>query len=182
MLRLTGRRADGWLPSLGYLQPGDLARGNEVIDEAAVSAGRVPAAVRRLLNVNGSFSARSRGPLQGPPEQWAEELAGMALADGVSGFVLGADDPDALRAFAAEVAPAVRELVAAERQALAAGPVGGVAAGAGPVGGVAAVPARRRRPRPRCPARAVPPRPPPPRARPSSLLSAWSRPPTSGSA
>src|SRR4051795_7581988 len=31
MLALTGRRADGWLPSLGYLQPGDLAAGNVLI-------------------------------------------------------------------------------------------------------------------------------------------------------
>jgi alkanesulfonate monooxygenase SsuD/methylene tetrahydromethanopterin reductase-like flavin-dependent oxidoreductase (luciferase family) len=115
MLRLTGRRADGWLPSLSYLQPGDLARGNETIDEAARAAGRPPAAVRRLLNIGGSFGARSRGPFDGPPEQWVEEVAGLALGDGVSGFVLGSDDPDALRTFAAEVAPAVRELVRAER-------------------------------------------------------------------
>ncbi|MFC3689637.1 LLM class flavin-dependent oxidoreductase [Aquipuribacter hungaricus] len=122
MLRLTGRRADGWLPSLGYLQPGDLARGNEVVDEAAAGAGRSPADVRRLLNVSGSFSTRSRGPLAGPPGQWAEELAGMTLADGVSGFVLAGDDPDVLRTFAAEVAPAVRELVEAERSAPRPGP------------------------------------------------------------
>ena len=38
-------------------RPGDLARGNEVVDEAAVAAGRSPEDVRRLLNVNGSFSA-----------------------------------------------------------------------------------------------------------------------------
>ena len=42
MLRLIGRSADGWLPSLLYLQPGDLARGNAVIDEAATEAGRDP--------------------------------------------------------------------------------------------------------------------------------------------
>jgi alkanesulfonate monooxygenase SsuD/methylene tetrahydromethanopterin reductase-like flavin-dependent oxidoreductase (luciferase family) len=115
MLRLTGRRADGWLPSLSYLQPGDLAEGNRTIDEAARAADRPPAAVRRLLNIGGSFGARSRGPFDGPPEQWVEEVAGLALTDGVSGFVLGTDDPDALRTFAAEVAPAVRELVQAER-------------------------------------------------------------------
>lgn len=28
MLALTGRSADGWLPSMGYLKPGDLAAGN----------------------------------------------------------------------------------------------------------------------------------------------------------
>ena len=38
MQRLIGRKGDGWLPSLSYLQPGDLAKGNVVIDEAAASA------------------------------------------------------------------------------------------------------------------------------------------------
>ena len=51
MLALTGRKGDGWLPSLSYLEPGDLAAGNAAIDEAAVAAGRDPAAIRRLLNV-----------------------------------------------------------------------------------------------------------------------------------
>ncbi|CAL9626670.1 LLM class flavin-dependent oxidoreductase [Streptomyces sp. enrichment culture] len=58
MLALTGRRADGWLPSLGYLGPGDLAAGNAVIDEAAQEAGRSPSDVRRLLNINGRFAPR----------------------------------------------------------------------------------------------------------------------------
>ncbi|MEK8105987.1 LLM class flavin-dependent oxidoreductase [Micromonospora sp. M12] len=42
MLQLTGRRADGWLPSLSNLQPGDLAKGNATIDDAAQEAGRSP--------------------------------------------------------------------------------------------------------------------------------------------
>jgi alkanesulfonate monooxygenase SsuD/methylene tetrahydromethanopterin reductase-like flavin-dependent oxidoreductase (luciferase family) len=116
MLALTGRRADGWLPSLGYLQPGDLAAGNAIIDEAAREAGRSPSDVRRLLNVNGRFAPTGSGPLQGPAEQWAEELADLALTEGVSTFIVGTDDPDDLRRFAAEVAPAVRDLVTAERR------------------------------------------------------------------
>ena len=115
MLALTGRAADGWLPSLGYLKPGDLAAGNKVIDEAAQEAGRSPGQIRRLLNVSGQFGPASRGPLDGPADQWAEELAGLALSDGISAFIVASDDPDDLRRFAAEVAPAVRELVAAER-------------------------------------------------------------------
>jgi hypothetical protein len=77
----------------------------------------------------------SRGPLQGPAEQWAEELADLALSDGISAFILGSDDPDDLRRFAGEVAPAVRELVVAERApgrspVPAAAPVAGQAASA----------------------------------------------------
>ncbi|MFJ6169298.1 LLM class flavin-dependent oxidoreductase [Micromonospora orduensis] len=116
MLALTGRRADGWLPSLGYLQPGDLAKGNAIIDDAAREAGRSPRDVRRLLNISGTFSPVGRGQLNGPAEQWARELADLALGDGVGTFILASDDPDDLRRFAGEVAPAVRELVAAERE------------------------------------------------------------------
>ncbi|MGV9212925.1 LLM class flavin-dependent oxidoreductase [Micromonospora sp. RB23] len=115
MLALTGRRADGWLPSLGYLEPGDLARGNTIIDDAAQEAGRSPADVRRLLNISGTFATVGRGPLHGPAEQWARELAELALGEGIGTFILASDDPDDLRRFAGEVAPAVRELVAVER-------------------------------------------------------------------
>jgi alkanesulfonate monooxygenase SsuD/methylene tetrahydromethanopterin reductase-like flavin-dependent oxidoreductase (luciferase family) len=115
MLNLTGRKADGWLPSLPYLKPGDLAAGNAAIDEAATEAGRDPAEIRRLLNVSGSFSSTDSGPLDGPPAQWVEELTRLALEYGIGTFILMADDADALETFAAEVAPAVREQVAAER-------------------------------------------------------------------
>ena len=42
MLRLTGRLADGWLPSLGYVTPADLAGMNAIIDEAAEAAAAAP--------------------------------------------------------------------------------------------------------------------------------------------
>ncbi|MBO9555306.1 LLM class flavin-dependent oxidoreductase [Cellulomonas sp.] len=115
MLRLVGTKADGWLPSLGYLQPGDLARGNTAIDDAARAAGRDPREIRRLLNVNGSFSPASQGGLVGPVSQWVDELVRLALEDGVATFILGTDDPRDIRLFAEQVAPAVREAVAAER-------------------------------------------------------------------
>ncbi|GMA22996.1 hypothetical protein GCM10025864_07550 [Luteimicrobium album] len=133
MLRLTGSRADGWLPSMGYLQPGDLARGNAVIDEAAQAAGRDPREVRRLLNVNGRFrpdgagsgTTHGGGAIDGPVAHWVDELVQLALEDGVGTFILGSDDPHDLTIFAQEVAPAVREQVAAERASsgTATGPV-----------------------------------------------------------
>ncbi len=97
MLKLAGRKGDGWLPSLPYLQPGDLPRGNGVIDQAAGSAGRDPREITRLLNVTGRESA--------------DDLARLALEDGISTFIVMGDDPDGLRSFATEVAPAVREQV-----------------------------------------------------------------------
>ncbi|MCR2817801.1 LLM class flavin-dependent oxidoreductase [Microbacterium sp. zg.Y1090] len=101
MLRLTGRKADGWLPSLSYMQPGDLAAGNARIDDAAAAAGRHPGEVRRLLNISGGESA--------------EQLVELALGDGMSAFIVSSDDPAMLERFAAETIPVVREAVAAER-------------------------------------------------------------------
>ncbi len=117
MLRLTGRLGDGWLPSLGYLQggPADLAEMNRHIDEGATEAGRDPAAIRRLLNINGRFSSSRQGFLVGPSEQWAEELAGLTLEHGITGFILAADDAVTIETFATDVAPATREMVATER-------------------------------------------------------------------
>jgi alkanesulfonate monooxygenase SsuD/methylene tetrahydromethanopterin reductase-like flavin-dependent oxidoreductase (luciferase family) len=117
MLQLTGRVADGWLPSLAYLQggPADLAEMNKQIDEGAAAAGRDTAAVRRLLNVSGQFAPSGRNLLSGPPQQWAEQLAEIALTHGISGFILAADDAPTIELFAAEVAPATRELVATAR-------------------------------------------------------------------
>ncbi|MEJ7651136.1 MAG: LLM class flavin-dependent oxidoreductase [Nakamurella sp.] len=117
MLELTGRVADGWLPSLAHLPEGGLAQGQARIDEAAAAAGRLPSEIRRLLNVGGSFQAHGDGMLQGPVQQWVEQLSRLVLQDGVDTFILATDDPDDLRRFAGEVAPAVRELVEIERAA-----------------------------------------------------------------
>ena len=106
MLALTGRKGDGWLPSYGYMKPGDLGRGNAAIDEAAESVGRDPREIRRLLNI---------GVLSTDPDEFAERLTRLALDDGIGTFILAGDDPGLLRAFGEDIAPAVRELVARER-------------------------------------------------------------------
>ena len=145
MLRLVGRKADGWLPSLGYLQPGDLARGNATIDEAATAAGRDPREIRRLGNISGRFSPTPGDGLDGPPEQWVDALVRYALEDGIGTFVLASDDPATIRTFAEQVAPAVRDVVAAERASsgTSTGPARAAAALAKRVDGIAydAVPA-----------------------------------------
>ena len=126
MLRLTGAKADGWLPSQSYLELDDLPDMNARIDEAAIRAGRRPEEIRRLINVNGSFDGGG-GFLEGPPEQWAEQLAHLTLTTGMSAYILAVRSGSDLRRFAEEVAPAVRELVADARgapgQAPPAGPV-----------------------------------------------------------
>ena len=93
MLRLTGRKGDGWLPSLAYLKPGDLERGNAIIDEAAIGVGRDPREVRRMLNIGGRFERERSDRLSGPPSAWVEDLLELAVGDGVSTFILAGDDP-----------------------------------------------------------------------------------------
>ncbi|HWD95339.1 MAG TPA: LLM class flavin-dependent oxidoreductase, partial [Acidimicrobiales bacterium] len=116
MLALTGRTADGWLPSLGYIKPEEISGANAIIDDAAIAAGRSPREIRRMLNVTGEFSSISSGFLRGPASQWVEQLGELALVDGVSAFIIGTDDVETLERFAEEVAPALRELVVGERQ------------------------------------------------------------------
>ncbi|MBX3046683.1 MAG: hypothetical protein KF698_06785 [Anaerolineales bacterium] len=69
-----------------------------------------------MLNIGGQFSPNENGLLNGPPQLWAEQLAEMTFQYGTSAFILAVDDPATIERFAKEVAPATRELVAAERQ------------------------------------------------------------------
>jgi len=117
MLALTGMKADGWIPSLGYADPNDLARLGAEIDAAALGAGRDPALIRRAYNIAGTFGP-ARGFLAGPPELWAEQLTQLVLSAGISVFLLspGAAPELDLQRYAAEVAPAVREAVEKERR------------------------------------------------------------------
>lgn len=110
MLRLTGRRADGWVPSLPYLPGGaaEIDRDNAIIDEAARGVGRDPRDVRRLLNVT--------APQDGDLDAWIRQLRSFALDQGIGTFIVMGDDPRLLRVFAEEVAPAVREGVERERR------------------------------------------------------------------
>jgi alkanesulfonate monooxygenase SsuD/methylene tetrahydromethanopterin reductase-like flavin-dependent oxidoreductase (luciferase family) len=109
MLNLVGRKADGWWPTLAAITRDDLIRGNAAIDQAALEAGRQPTDIRRLLNVTG------RREQYGDQSRLVDELARFSLEDGVSTFVLDGESPRMIETLAAEVAPAVREIVDAER-------------------------------------------------------------------
>ena len=97
MLALVGRRADGWVPSLGVLKQEDMPAANARIDDAAAAAGREPSAIHRILNVGGAS---------------ADELASLALEYGFDTFLIGEDQ---MQPFVADVAPRVREMIAAGR-------------------------------------------------------------------
>jgi alkanesulfonate monooxygenase SsuD/methylene tetrahydromethanopterin reductase-like flavin-dependent oxidoreductase (luciferase family) len=112
MLRVVGSIGDGWIPSSPYFPPEAFPAANQVIDDAALAAGRSPRSIRRGYNIEGQFG-NGPGFLQGPATVWAEQLAELALTQQVSAFFLyRVESADLLRQYAAEVAPAVRELVA----------------------------------------------------------------------
>ncbi len=105
MLRLVGRAADGWVPSLGYLKPEGMPEANARIDDTAREAGRDPAAIRRVLNVAANLNA--------------DEIAQLALEHGFDTFVIGETQEEVeaeLSEFLQNVAPKARELVAAARE------------------------------------------------------------------
>jgi alkanesulfonate monooxygenase SsuD/methylene tetrahydromethanopterin reductase-like flavin-dependent oxidoreductase (luciferase family) len=117
MLALTGRLADGWVPSSPYVPPERLPAAQARIDEAAAAAGRDPAAIRRLYNISGRIGPGGGGFLDGPAAQWVEQLLPLVTETGMDTFVLWPSESPArqLELFAAEVAPALREAVAVHR-------------------------------------------------------------------
>jgi alkanesulfonate monooxygenase SsuD/methylene tetrahydromethanopterin reductase-like flavin-dependent oxidoreductase (luciferase family) len=115
MMRVVGRLADGWVPSLPRLPLEEVPRRQQLIDEAATRAGRDPARIRRIANLNGAIvDGEVQGWLHGPPDHWVEELTRLVRDLRFDGFVVWPDHEDALgqtERFAREVVPAVREVV-----------------------------------------------------------------------
>jgi alkanesulfonate monooxygenase SsuD/methylene tetrahydromethanopterin reductase-like flavin-dependent oxidoreductase (luciferase family) len=97
MLELVGRLADGWVPSLGNLKSPEIAAASARIDGAAAASGREPSAIRRILNVGGVSAGL---------------LATLALEHGFDTFIVGEQE---MQQIASDVAPRVRELIAAGR-------------------------------------------------------------------
>jgi alkanesulfonate monooxygenase SsuD/methylene tetrahydromethanopterin reductase-like flavin-dependent oxidoreductase (luciferase family) len=98
MLRLTGRLADGWLPSLGNLDEESLAARHAAIDEAAKKAGRDPSEVRRLINVGADTEP--------------DRLVRLITDDRFETLILSPDGDDpvgSVRRIGDEVAPRLRE-------------------------------------------------------------------------
>lgn len=118
-LRLTGRLADGWLPSSSYAPPERLPEMQQHISDAALSAGRRPQNVRRIYNVMGLITdaGSAQDTFVGPVDYWVDELTRLAVAVGMDTFIYWPAD-DRLRQierFAAEIVPAVRQRVAHAR-------------------------------------------------------------------
>ena len=110
-LALTGRLADGWVPSLSWATPELVPEMQRRIDDAAASDGRDPAQIRRVYNVGGTITdGPTDGLLKGPPEHWVETLTMFAQELGFDTFVFWPDEQplDQLQRFADEVVPVFR--------------------------------------------------------------------------
>ena len=108
MMRVTGRLADGWLPSIPRLPVEELAARHAAIDEAAARAGRDPAAIVRACNLT----------LTGAAATWPEQIAALADGHRMEAFLLGAEDDGGdpvglVRRLGEETAPRARELLGA---------------------------------------------------------------------
>jgi alkanesulfonate monooxygenase SsuD/methylene tetrahydromethanopterin reductase-like flavin-dependent oxidoreductase (luciferase family) len=106
MMRVTGRLADGWLPSVPRLAVEELDARHAAIDEAARRAGRDPAAIVRACNLT----------LTGDPGSWPDQIAALADRHRMEAFFLGAEDKGGdpvglVRRLGEETAPRARELV-----------------------------------------------------------------------
>jgi alkanesulfonate monooxygenase SsuD/methylene tetrahydromethanopterin reductase-like flavin-dependent oxidoreductase (luciferase family) len=114
-LALTGRLADGWVPSLSWATPELVPEMHERIDDAAAAAGRDPAEIRRVYNIGGTITdGPATGLLEGPPEHWVETLGGFATKLGFDTFVFWPAEDKLAQAerFAQEVVPGLRAAVA----------------------------------------------------------------------
>lgn len=121
MLRLTGRMADGVLVSSTYEPPERLLEINRLIDEGAAEAGRSPDEIRRGYNLMGIIDLKGSGArpadlkpgiLYGTPRDWIDQLTELYTEYRQDTFIfwpLGENSHDQLKAFANEVAPAMRE-------------------------------------------------------------------------
>jgi len=119
MLALTGRQSDGWVSPLNtYMPPEKVGAAQRVIDEAAQSAGRSEADVRRVYNVVGAIVDSGCAGFVGVVEAWIEALTNWTVELGFDTFIFWPTGPAAsqLETFARKVAPAVRERVAERRE------------------------------------------------------------------
>jgi alkanesulfonate monooxygenase SsuD/methylene tetrahydromethanopterin reductase-like flavin-dependent oxidoreductase (luciferase family) len=112
-LALAGRVADGWVPSF----QGDLDKLTQMsarLDNAIADAGRSPDEVRRVLNVSGTVTeGASNGPLDGPVDQWVDELTALATGQRFDTFIFWGEGDGQLERFAEEVVPAARGQITA---------------------------------------------------------------------
>jgi len=118
-LAVTGRLADGWIPSLGYAPRERLPQMRERVLTAARQAGRDPAGITCALNLQvrvdaGAGADVDPSMLAGPPSAVAAELAGFVrMGFTALNFILPEPRAEQARRLAREVLPEVTAVAAA---------------------------------------------------------------------
>ncbi|OUS80536.1 LLM class flavin-dependent oxidoreductase [Rhodococcus sp. NCIMB 12038] len=114
MLSLTGRSADGWLPSLSFLPFDRVQAASRRIDAAAVEAGRNPRLIRKVFNINGIIGTESHEPFQGSVTQWVDHIVTAVTEFGMNAFSYWPNDQydRQIAMFSSEVVPAARAALA----------------------------------------------------------------------
>jgi len=112
-LRVTGQRADGWIPSLGYLPLDRYQAMRERVLAAAAEAGRDPAAITCALHLQahvGDGVTADPSVVSGPPAAVTEQLLALTAIGFTSfSFTLTGPDPrEQAERLAQEVLPALR--------------------------------------------------------------------------
>jgi probable F420-dependent oxidoreductase len=116
-LELTGRVADGWIPSYPYAPPDVAAQKMGRIRRAAEAAGRDPAELTHAYNigvrVDEQATPRPGRTVSGGPDQVADALTGFARI-GFTAFNLWpmGEAAEQMERLAHEVVPAVRDAAA----------------------------------------------------------------------
>lgn len=112
-LAVTGRLADGWIPSLGYMPVEEIPAMRRRIDAAAEAAGRRPDEIRGILNLNIRIDPDAQSQpdvVTGSAKQVVSQLQDL-LGLGFTGFnfiVSGPGRTANMQQIAEEVLPALR--------------------------------------------------------------------------
>lgn len=111
-LAVTGRLADGWIPSLGYMPVGEIPAMRRRIDTAAEEVGRQPDEIRAILNL----AIRVDPAAEPQPDEVAGSVSHVTdqlsdlLGVGFTGFNFlpsGPDRVEAMQQIAEEILPAL---------------------------------------------------------------------------
>lgn len=112
-LAVTGRHADGWIPSAGYASAAELTVMRRRVLTAAQAAGRDPDDITCALNLEvhlGRPAGEHPDALSGSPDQVAASLRNFIL-NGFTSFNFmpaGDNGADQIKQLAAEVIPALQ--------------------------------------------------------------------------
>lgn len=112
-LAVTGRLADGWIPSLGYMPVEEIPAMRRRIDNAAEAAGRRPEDIRSILNVSIRIDPGAQpqpDAVTGSAKQVASQLQDLLGLDFTGfNFILSGPDPMAnMQQIAEDVLPILR--------------------------------------------------------------------------